>query len=263
MAAFAGTVALCVDRPATEEKIDLTMMKPAVMCLAMCAAAGSAQAQMKWTDKGFANLSGGVQSGSHTVGTNPTFPIYDETAGVATSQKVKGGGLFDVSAGYKVWRNLAVGLGFTSTSSKEGATLTAAIPDPVFFDRPRTVAATVSGLKHSEKAVHIIGTWMIPVTDKIDVGLMLGPTVFTVKQQLPGTLTVAEPGPTVTNVAVTSASKTSAGFNLGVDVTYMVTKRYGGGLLLRFAHGSVSLPGATDKLTVGGAQVGGGVRVRF
>ena len=53
------------------------------------------------------------------------------------------------------------------------------------------------------------------------------------------------------------------GFHLGVDVTYLVTKRFGVGGLLRYTHGSVSLEGASDALTVGGFQIGVGGRLRF
>ena len=80
--------------------------------------APTASAQMKWTDKGFANVSIGGQAGSHTLATSTTFDLYDEQAKVETSQKVKGGALFDISAGYKVWRNLAAAIGYSRTSGK-------------------------------------------------------------------------------------------------------------------------------------------------
>ena len=44
--------------------------------------APTAHAQMKWTDKGFANVNVGGQVGSHNLETNTTFDIYDETAQV-------------------------------------------------------------------------------------------------------------------------------------------------------------------------------------
>jgi hypothetical protein len=62
---------------------------------------------------------------------------------------------------------------------------------------------------------------------------------------------------------VDDAKKTTVGINLGVDVTYLVTKRFGVGGLARYTWGSADLDGAADKLTVGGFQIGGGLRVRF
>jgi len=242
----------------------LKIMNAAVLCLAISAfGAPQAQAQMTWTDKGFFNLSGGAQVGSHTVATTSTFDIYDEQARVDTSQKIKGAGFFDVNAGYKVWRNLAIGLGYSFTSSSADATISASVPDPVFFDRPRSTSGSAGGLKHTESVVHVIATWMVPVTDKIDVAVSAGPSVFAVKQDLVSALTIGEPGPTISGTTITKASKTGPGANFGVDVTYMINKRFGAGALARYTWGSVELPGATKKLTVGGFQVGAGARVRF
>jgi outer membrane protein with beta-barrel domain len=253
-----------VPASAQQEKIDVKMIKAGLLCLAMSAAvAPEAAAQMTWTDQGFVNLSGGFQSGSHTLETSTTFTLYDETGTVATTQKVEGGGIFDVSAGYKVWRNLAVGVGFSRSGSKADAAIAASVPDPVFFDRPRAVVTTASDLKHSESVVHLMAVWMVPVTDKIDVAVSLGPSIFNVKQDVPTSLTTAEPGPTVSSVALSSEKKTGAGVNVGIDVAYMLNKRYGVGALARYTGGSVALAGTTDKLTVGGFQLGAGLRVRF
>lgn len=242
----------------------MKMMKSAVLCLALCAAvAPDAQAQMTWTDKGFVNVTGGAQTGSHDLATSTTFDIYDEKGSVSSSQDVKGGGLFDISAGYKVWRNLAAGVGFSHSGSKADTTLNVSVPDPRFFDAPRAVTASASGLKHSENVIHLMGTWMVPVTDKVDVGISFGPSIFMVKQDLPTAVTIAEPGPTVTGTTIASADKTSAGVNFGIDVTYLVTKKIGVGGLARFTRGSADLEGASDKLTVGGFQIGVGVRYRF
>ena len=238
------------------------MKKTAVLCLVFCAlAAPRAHAQMKWTDKGFANINIGGQSGSHDVQTATTFVVYDEDAHVNTTQKTGGGFLFDLNGGYKVWSNLVVAVGYTFMSDSTDGAVTATIPDPAVFDRPRTVTATANDLKHSENALNFMGVWMIPVTDKIDVGLSFGPTVFFVNQELPDTLTFTEPAPTVTGITKKEISKTAGGVNLGVDMTYLLTPKMGVGGILRYTHGSVDIEG--DSLTVGGFQIGVGARYRF
>jgi len=230
----------------------------------MCGlAAPSAHAQMTWTDKGFLNVTGGIQTGSHTLATDTSFDLYDERATVGTTQDISGGAFFDLSAGYKVWGNVALGAGYSWTSSKADAAVSALIPDRDFFDRHRAVTASANDLNHTESAVHLMAVYMMPVTDKVDVGLSAGPTIFQVSQDLPGALTVSEPGPTVTGAAVTEIKKTTIGFNVGVDVTYLVTKKIGIGGLARYTKGSADLDGATEKLTVGGFQLGGGIRIRF
>ena len=239
-------------------------LSAAVLVLGLSVAATSASAQtMQWTDKGYISINGGVQAGSDTLDTNTSFTLYDETATISSTQKIKGGGFFDIGAAYRVWgNNLLAGVSFTRTSSDNGVALTASIPDPVFFDRPRTVSSTVSNAKHTENAVHINAIWMMPVANKLDVGIFAGPTIFSIKQQTVGTLTVTEPGPTV-SAPLGEVKKTSAGFNVGVDVQYMIAKRWGVGGLARFTWGSATIDGATEKLKLGGFQIGGGGRVRF
>src|SRR4029079_234299 len=196
---------------------------------------------MKWTDKGFANINIGGQTGSHSVETTTTFVVYDEDAQVTTAQKTGGGFLFDISGGYKVWHNLVAAVGYTFMSDKTDGAVTASIPDPVLFDNPRSVSTTASGLSHKENAINISVVWMVPVTDKVDVGVSFGPTIFMVKQELPGTLTFNEPGPTVTGLNKQDISKTTGGVNFGVDVTYLLTKKAGIGGILRYTWGSVDL----------------------
>ena len=240
------------------------MTKTVVLCLAFCAlAAPRADAQMKWTDKGFANINIGAQSGSHDVETTTTFVVYEEDAHITTTQKTGGGFLFDMNGGYKVWRNLVAAVGYTFMSDSTDGAVTASIPDPSVFDHPRTVNTTADNLSHAEHAINFMGVWMVPVTDKVDVGISFGPTVFIVKQELPDTLTFSEPGPTVTGLTKKDVSKTTGGVNFGVDVTYLLTKKMGVGGILRYTWGSVDLEGATDSLTVGGFQIGVGGRYRF
>ena len=168
-----------------------------------------------------------------------------------------------MNGGYKVWSNLVVAVGYTFMSDSTDGAVTATIPDPRVFDSPRTVTTTANDLKHTENALNFMGVWMVPVTDKVDVGISFGPTVFFVKQELPDTLTFTEPVPTITGLTTKDISKTTGGVNLGVDVTYLLTKKMGVGGILRYTWGSVNLEGATDSLTVGGFQIGVGARYRF
>jgi hypothetical protein len=222
-----------------------------------------AQAQMQWTDKGFATVSVGAQAPSRTLTTNTTFDVNGEPASQIATQEVAGGAFFDISAGYKVWKNLAAGIGFTFVGSKSDLLVSAGIPDPDFFDRPRAVSATLPDANHSQTAINLTGTWIMPVTDKIDVGFQFGPTIFLVSQDVPGTLEVAEPGPTITSAALTKDDHTAIGVHFGIDATYLITPRYGAGLLVRYSVGSVDIVGASDGLTLGGFQIGFGGRVRF
>ena len=242
----------------------MTKTKAGILVLCLCAAPSMVSAQtMQWTDKGYITINGGFQAGSSNLDTSASFPLYEETATVSSTQKVSGGGFFDIGGAYRVYgNNILAGVSYTHTSSDADVNLTASIPDPAEFDKPRTVTATQSGAKHSENQVHLNVIWMLPVAHKLDIGVSAGPTIFSVKQQTITSLTVTEPGPVV-SAPLTEVSKTTVGINFGVDVQYVITKMIGVGGLARYAWGSAEIEGATDKLTVGGFQIGGGLRVRF
>ena len=234
-----------------------------LLCLSFCAAAAPAQAQMTWTDKGFFNVNVGVQTGSQDLTVNTPFEIYGEAGAVGSALDIKSGGFFDFSAGYKVWRNLAVGIGYTGTDAKSDAAISASVPDPGFFDVPRSVTATASDVKHQEQQIHFTGTWMVPVTDKMDVAVSFGPTYFLITQEVPNSVEVTEPAASIASVGKASLDESTLGFHLGVDVTYMVNNRFGVGGLARYTRGSIDVENASDKLKAGGFQIGGGLRVRF
>ena len=201
------------------------------------------------------------------TGYRDTTPdIYGEPASFASTQDVGGGAFFDISGGYKIWRNLAVGIGLTHVGSTTDLTVNAQIPDPLFFDQPRNVTVSVPDAHHSQTAINLTGTWVMPITDKIDVGYQFGPTIFLVSQDLPGAPpagAIVEPGPTVTSLPLESEDKTTVGIHFGMDVTYMITPRFGVGGIARYSWGSADLAGADKSLTLGGFQIGGGLRVRF
>ena len=238
-----------------------------ILAAGLCAAPQIASAQtMQWTDKGYVTFNVGAQVGSDDLDTSSTFTLYEENGTVSSTQRIKGGPFFEIGGAYRVWgNNLLAGVSFTRTSSDSDVALTASIPDPVFFDRPRNVSATQSGAKHSENAIHLNAIWMIPVANKLDVGVFGGPSIFMVKQDTIGTLTasnVTEPGPTV-NAPLNAVKKTTAGINFGVDLQYLVRKDLAVGGIARYAWASADIDGANDSLGVGGFQIGVGVRYRI
>lgn len=253
------------------------MTKAAVLALCVCAAPRLVSAQsMQWTDKGYVSVNGGAQVGSHTIESSSTATLYDENATVSTSQKVKGGGFFDIGGAYRVWgHNLLAGVSYSHTGSTSDVALSATLPHPQFFDQPRTVTSTQSGAKHSEDVVHIAAIWMMPIANKLDIGIFGGPSIFAVKQDAVTNVTVTETAdlahPTV-NAPLTRVSKTTVGVNIGVDVQYLIGKKWGVGAIARFSAASVDIPGASlpnstavtsDNLSVGGFQIGAGGRYRF
>lgn len=249
----------------------MKMLKAGILALSLCALAAPARAQqMQWTDKGFVSVNVGGQVGSHDLNSTQSIPLFDETASITSSQSVGSGGLFDISAGYRVWHNIAASIGYTHAGSKGDLDVNGSIPDPLISDQPHQFTATLSGAKHSENVLNLDAVYMMPVTDKIDLGFSLGPSIFWVKQDVGGNFSEASTTPTLV-----SESETTGGFNIGIDVTYLVGKmptvgkkaylgkNWGVGGMARYTWGSVKLANSTDNLTLGGFQIGAGARVRF
>ena len=237
----------------------------AVVCgvVLMLAASVDASAQMQWNDVVFINVNGGVQTGTKTFDTTFASTVYEEAFTVDTTQELKGGGLFDITGGGKIRGNFGAALSFTARSSKSDATAVASVPDPIFFDQFRTVTSTIADLEHSEKWVGILGVWFVPVGEKLDLMLMGGPAVASVTHETPTTATVTETGgaPTVT-LGIESLSKSFWGYHIGADLRYMITTNLGVGGFARF-NGASGNRTDDNELSLGGFQIGGGLRIRF
>jgi len=150
----------------------------------------AAQAQAASDGEMFLNLNAGIQPQQRHVTTTHSFTVYDEAATVTSSQPIEGGPMFDVTAGYRVKPNFAVAVGVSLFSTTGTSSLQAAIPDPIFTDRPRITGATTTGLHHIEVGVHLQAVWFFPVTERIDVALSAGPSLFRLSQELTPTVTV-------------------------------------------------------------------------
>ena len=225
------------------------------------------------TDRGYLNVDGGAQSQSQTftVAGQP-FMIYDETTTFSSEARIKSGALFNLEGGVRVWRDLFVGVAYayrpkTTTSS----TVTASVPHPLFYDMPRQASATASGLENTQYGVHISVGWRFNVAPHFDVRVFGGPSVFGVTQDVVSSFDVQETGPpfstvSLANVTTTRESKTGPGFHVGLDSSYMFSRTFGIGLLIRYGRGTVKLPmpaGGSVSVHAGGFDGGLGARIRF
>ena len=174
---------------------------------------------------------------------------------------IPSGAFFEVGGGYRVCRRVTVGVSVSFFDHNGNGGLAGLIPDPLFFDRPATVNVDLGELEHKETGVHVFATYWMPISEKMDVTVSIGPSFIHVTQDVVSSITVPEP---TQNIVYTleNESGTAVGINVGVDGNYMLTRNYGVGVFLRYAGGSEDLPHAPD-LKVGGFQIGLGARIRF
>ena len=225
--------------------------------------AGSTHAQTPAPSKNiFVDVNFGFQARSQTITVSTTPIIYGEIAFIDSSQKVGGSPFLDVTAGYRVWKDLSIALGLaTSFGGSETATVSASIPSPIFFDRRVVTNATVTDLEHTERSASLLFSWTTPISDKMDGTVIAGPTYIKVSQgvvanvDVPASTQNANPRPEV-------QTATKVGFSFGGDVTYLVRPRVGIGGMARYVAAHADLASVPD-LKIGGFQFGGGLRLRF
>jgi hypothetical protein len=208
-----------------------------------------------------------VQGGSEDITQRSTPIIYDEVALLDVAQSIENGPLFDIGGSYLAFGNIGFGLSFSRTSGDGSAAIAGQIPNPRVTDNLRSASASADGLEHSESAVHLQVFYRYAASPKLDIAVGIGPTFFSVDQQLIDTVEVTESGNTpVITPRVVEASDSPVGVNFGADITYMINEMIGAGVLLRYATGSADLStpnGSNLSLDAGGLQFGAGLRVRF
>jgi hypothetical protein len=220
-------------------------------------------------------VNGGFQAANQDVSRTATFDLYDEEARIDFVQDdVEGGGYFEIGGSYRFGERLGAGLSYMHVTSTSGSTANGSIPHPLLFDTFRTFSVSADGLEHKENIVHLFATWLMPLTEKVEVTLSAGPSIFNLSQGLIRTVSFTDAPPFTTvnvdRIEIENHDGTAVGFNLGADATYAVTRvgnmDLGVGANIRYAWGKTDLDvAAGDSVSVkgGGFQIGGGVRVRF
>ena len=234
----------------------------------LAAAAGTAAPAAAQDGRIGLHVNFGAQGGSGDISQRLTPTIYDETATIDISQTYESGPLVDVGGDYIVFGHFGVGASYSHTSGDGNAAVAGEIPHPLYYDLPRGAVASATGLNHVENAVHVSALYRFAATPKLDVTVGIGPTFFSVKQDLITRVNVSEDtsGPVMT-VSASELSDSAVGVNVSADASYMVTRNIGAGLLLRFAKSTATLTspdiaGSVD-VRAGGFQVAVGLRVRF
>ena len=220
--------------------------------------------------KVFVSADGGGQFASAGFTSEVTYSLYAENATMVATLPDASGAIVAVRGGVRVWRRLALGAGVTGFWSTRPAEVTASLPHPFFFNRPRSVEGTASGLGRGETMVAIEGSWMVRLNARTDLQVFGGPAFFSVRADMPTKVQFTESYPydaaTFTGVETARVSGSAAGFTVGGDVTYMFTRSIGVGGHVRFSRAAASLTppgGQSTTVDLGGVQAGGGLRVRF
>jgi hypothetical protein len=221
-------------------------------------------------DSVFVSVSAGVQQSPSDISDHFSFDKNQETQTVDVKYPMKPSGMVDIGGSFRAWKGLAFGAAFSRASGSGTAEVTSSVPHPFFFNQPRIITGTESGIQHAENGVHLQVQYIVPASSSVRVIVGAGPSWISVEQEAVTDVTVTESYPFDTAAfggAVTKSVKASAmGYNAGVDVTWMFARSVGVGGLVRYSRADVDLEpaaGRTLALKAGGVQGAAGVRFVF
>ena len=233
---------------------------------------------LEWLSSGriLLHVNGGYQAGDARHAREAGFRAYGEQAQFLVSERQFGTSHVDAGGVVRIWRGLEIGASYTQVGATASAVVTGTVPHPLDAGRDRTVPAQTLALPHRQRATHVYAAWRFRPRRLWSLALSAGPTYFNLRQGVVANLIASEAGgPPFAGVDLRidtgEHTRNGAGFNAGLDVTFMLKPEgwgpgLGVGYFLRLTLGSVDVPsttGAQDSYHVGGVQTGAGLRLLF
>lgn len=212
----------------------------------------------------------GAQTPVSTFTESATFPSNGgEMATVTVDHRMKTGLGFNVGGAVRVFGRWWAGVQYAAANMDPRASLEAAIPHPILFNAPRSVAGSVNNVARKEQRVHVDLIYALPIR-AMDVKVMAGPTFFSLKHDFVSGVSINETYPfdTATFASATKKqlSDTATGFNAGIDISRALTSRVAVGGIIRYSRADLKFDDSeVGKHTIktGGVETLAGVRFRF
>ncbi len=237
------------------------------MLLAVTLVAAS-RAEAQWN--GFIHVNGGEQRADRVVTHALQVGTYDETATYEATMTSPGGRVLDAWVAARVVGNLGVGVGATVLEARGMLALDGSVPSPLIRGRHRQVSHERTGLHHQQLGLHIPLVYVAPVSERIDVAFLAGPSWFRLRHEVLAAVTLSDeiaPFRTVSLAGLTTtvSDGTGVGYHAGIDLTVLLARWFGVGFLVRYTGGTVELqmPDGRQAIDVGGVQAAAGLRFRF
>ncbi len=152
------------------------------------------EARPSWEDRFFVNVSGGYQTATPNFSYMDNAVWFEEMATAEVDFEGSGSGTFEIGGGVRLLGNFGFGAAYTRYSGEQTASLTASIPDPIFWDSHAVGELSVP-TKRTESVIHLQALYMIPVTRKLQVAVFGGPSWFDCEQEAISTFMVEGSGP--------------------------------------------------------------------
>jgi Outer membrane protein beta-barrel domain len=252
-------------------KVSASRAIPSVLIAIAVLLGGTTPARAQtWPERVYISVNGAYQPTKNDFNDRFEFERNVETGSTEVSYPVRGGFVFDAGAGYRLWKNLGVGVAVSHFTHDDTASTRSSFPHPFFFNQPREVTGDATGITRNETAVHIQAMYMWNPSGPLRIVFSGGPTFFSVEQELVEEIKISESFPfdtaTFSSAQTRREKATAPAFNVGADVMWLFNDNVGIGGIARFSRTSVDLDAPTNRtisVDAGGVYVGGGLRVLF
>ena len=229
-----------------------------------------AKPRRPFVEHGFVSLGAGAQLAPGELSDRAVFEANAESGSFDADYAGTTGLAVDGTVGVRVRRQLGIAIGVSRATRSDTASVSANIPHPFFDDRHRSVQGQAADMSRTETAAHLQIYYDLRPRGAWRIRIFGGPSYFDVEQGLITEVHAVEEFPFDTaafdRITRSRAHGSALGFNGGVDVVRMFTRRVGAGALIRYAGAKIDLnaPASRSVSTdAGGFQAGAWLRVLF
>jgi hypothetical protein len=213
------------------------------------------------------HLDGGYKTNVTRFSQTVTFEQYSETGSLTSTYTVRRGPVVDAGLTVRVWRTFGIGVSGSYFHDSGFAQVSALVPHPFVFGQPRQVNGQAS-VPHTEIGMHFQAAYWARPSQRLEVVITGGPSLFRVDQDFVSDVTFAETSPydtaTYQGASAIRQRKTVSGGNIGGEVGWRVARRLGLVAAVHFSHATAQFPGSSAQaVVIGGLHIGGGVRLLF
>ena len=216
------------------------------------------------------SLNGGYSGTALDFTSSSSFVLHLEDASLASRYTGSTGPVVEVGGLYRFRGPWAAGASVELFAGKNDAALSASLPHPLYFDRPRTLQGAIPSLDYRETSLNLNLVYSHALGRRIILDGFGGPTLFWTRSQLLTDIQYVDAFPydrlTLQAPIVTEQTDMPIGFNVGTGMTFRLKGWLGVGLLVRYNRAAVQLPqsdGSLVSFNAGGLRANGGIRLLF
>ena len=196
-----------------------------------------------------------------------TFEQYAEMGSLTTVDQMRRHFVPAVSVVVRVWEGFGVGVSASWCNESTPGRIVAQVPNPFVYGRLREVAGQVDlGRTERVRALQAV-YWMQP-GQHLELILSAGPSLVRVDQDFVTDIayTQAYPFDTATfqSASVQRRRRSVAGWQAGADIGWRASRHFSVTATAQYSRATAMIADtASSPLTLGGLDLGGGLRARF